>query len=390
MQCERLRWAAGSGWCTEGAAMDRSATLVLAFSTLNAEDSEEMCADLRVRHPLAVLAACSTATTAMGAEVSDEGAVAVAVHLAHTQVSAQRAVVLRPEDSFEAGLGMGRSFRTDDLVLVLLLSDGLNVNGSRLIEGLSAGLGGSVLIAGGLAGDGARFVQTWTALDGEPQAHQVVAVGFHGRHLRVSAAAVGGWDPFGPRRGVTRSCGPVLHELDGAPALDLYEKYLGDEAVELPGSALRYPLQIWPPGEPERAVVRTVLGVDARTRSMTFAGDMPQGWNAQLMRGHHTRLVDGAEQAARLTSQDLLAQGHREDEHALALLVSCAGRRLVMHQRTGEEVDAVQQVLGAGVTTLGFYSHGEMAPVRRGGPCDLHNETMSVTLLSEAFEGAGS
>jgi hypothetical protein len=183
---------------------------------------------------------------------------------------------------------------------------------------------------------------------------------------------------------VTRSEGNVLFELDGKPALDLYERYLGDEADGLPGTALLYPLKIWQNDRPDTDLVRTVLAIDREARSMTFAGDIPQGWAAQLMRGNHERLVAGAEQAATLAMAGLAAPAG--DGDSLALLVSCVGRRLLMGQRTADEVDAVQRRLGPQVRCIGFYSYGELAPRASTGVCELHNQTMTVTVLTEAAD----
>ena len=113
--------------------------------------------------------------------------------------------------------------------------------------------------------------------------------------MRIGHGSAGGWDEFGPRRRITRSRGNVLFELDGKPALDLYERYLGEEEVKgLPGTALLFPLRISDPARPEHDIVRTVLAVDHEAGSMTFAGDVPEGWTAQLMRGNFDRLAAGA------------------------------------------------------------------------------------------------
>ncbi len=391
MQCERWVWSLAQGWQVEGARLHAPPQLLLWFSTLRRADSQPLAEALRTLYPGAQVAGCSSATTAMEREVSDEGAVALAIHLERSSVVAQRAGVARAEDSFEAGLGLGRSLQAyPDLAFVLVFSDGLHVNGSRLLDGLYRGLGRPVPVAGGLAGDGARFVETWTCLDGELRTDEVVAVGVCSRDLHVSTTPICGWEPFGPRRTITRSSGHVLHELDGSPALDLYTRYLGEDADGLPGSALRYPLQVWPPGEPERAVVRTALGVDPEARTLTLAGDVPEGWCAQLMRGHQLRLVEGAEEGAQRTAGTLRDGAGRVVPPQLALGVSCAGRRIVMHQRTGDEIDAVKQVLGDSVPVIGFYSHGELAPGSEGGISCLHNQTLSVTLLTEAQAPEGA
>jgi hypothetical protein len=174
----------------------------------------------------------------------------------------------------------------------------------------------------------------------------------------------------------------VLLELDGKPALTLYERYLGEDEIEaLPGSALLFPLQIHDPERPEHQVVRTVLAVDRDAKSMTFAGDMPEGWNAQLMRGTFHRLAEGAAEAAQ-QARDGLASCR--DDDGVAILISCIGRRLLMGQRALDEVEAAGAVLGSHLPGVGFYSYGEISPHATSGICELHNQTMTVTTISEA------
>ena len=187
----------------------------------------------------------------------------------------------------------------------------------------------------------------------------------------------GGWDRFGPERTVTRSEGNVLFELDGKPALDLYKTYLGERASGLPATALLFPLALRARAGEEKSLVRTILAVDESARSLTFAGDVPQGSLAQLMRANFDRLVDGAEGAA------LMTRGRcGKGRSTLAVAISCVGRRLVLGERTEEELEAVGDVLPEGARVLGFYSYGEISPFATGR-CDLHNQTMTLTTLQE-------
>jgi hypothetical protein len=188
---------------------------------------------------------------------------------------------------------------------------------------------------------------------------------------------MGGWDPFGPDRLVTRSSGNVLYELDGRSALDLYKRYLGDKARDLPSSGLLFPLRIHT-GEGETGIVRTILSVSEKDNSLTFAGDIPEGSYARLMKANFERLIDGACGAARTSHQ---AMGSMPAE--LAILISCVGRKLVLRQRVEEEVEASREVLGAGAVLAGFYSYGEISPFTPGAKCALHNQTMTVTTLAE-------
>jgi hypothetical protein len=125
-------------------------------------------------------------------------------------------------------------------------------------------------------------------------------------------------------------------------------------------------------------VVRTILAVDKAEQSLTFAGDVPAGAYARLMKANFDRLIDGAHGAAEhaVAAPGGVAPG-------LALLISCVGRRLVLHQRVEEEIEAAREVLGVGVTFAGFYSYGEISPFTPQARCELHNQTMTITTLGE-------
>jgi hypothetical protein len=250
------------------------------------------------------------------------------------------------------------------------------VNGSDLVRGMLGSLPQGVQITGGLAGDGARFETTYIIAGETPIAGSIGAIGFYGDNIQVGYGSLGGWDPFGPQRIITRSTGNVLHELDGKPALDLYKSYLGEHAAGLPATGLLFPLSIRRKGDQE-TLVRTILAVDEQAQTLTFAGDVPEGATAQLMKANFDRLVEGASGAAKAS-----AEGIRGSKPDLAILVSCVGRKLVLKQRIEEEVEAVQEVLGDGVMT-GFYSYGEIAPTAPTANCQLHNQTMTITAISE-------
>ena len=124
--------------------------------------------------------------------------------------------------------------------------------------------------------------------------------------------------------------------------------------------------------------VRTVLAINEDARSMTFAGDVPVGSSARFMRANFERLVDGAGEAAQTSRQAL--GSHRPE---LAILISCVGRKLVLKQRVEEEVETVREAVGEETVLAGFYSYGEISPFFKAGRCELHNQTMTITTLSE-------
>jgi len=132
-------------------------------------------------------------------------------------------------------------------------------------------------------------------------------------------------------------------------------------------------------GSGEGEVVRTILSVDEQAQSMTFAGGMPEGVYARFMKANFDRLVDGAHEAAKISYQQAIGSSSPD----LAILISCVGRKLVLKQRTEEEVEAVRGVLGARTALTGFYSYGELCPAAPNANCELHNQTMTITTFSE-------
>jgi hypothetical protein len=256
------------------------------------------------------------------------------------------------------------------------LSDGLHVNGAELVNGLRSQVNTDVSITGGLAADGSDFENTFVIFNDTISSKRIVALGFYGSDLKVGYGSKGGWDSFGIERIVTKSKNNILYELDGQPALELYKSFLGDQAKNLPGSGLLFPLSMRDENN-QIPVVRTILGINEEENSLTFAGNIPQGAYVRLMKANIDRIIDGAEQSALVTKEDT---DHR---HELAFLISCVGRRLVMKQLVEEEVEAVNDVLGPKIYTTGFYSYGEIAPFDKFSPCTLHNQTMTITTFAE-------
>lgn len=384
MRVEQSIWSTGRGWePASPEVLSGDADLVLAFSATAPLVQGEVLADLRRRYPGAILCACSTAGEIAGTRVLEGSTIATAVKFGSSRVRAAQVRLpdLEP-DSFAAGRELALALQggdppAGDLVHLLVLSDGLCVNGSELACGLTSALPAGITVTGGLSGDGTAFQRTLVGLAGAAQERLIVAIGFYGSRLKVGYGSMGGWDPFGPERRITRAQGNVLYELDGQSALALYKRYLGEHAGDLPASALLFPLSLRSANGQDR-LVRTVLAIDEEAQSMTFAGAMPEGEYARLMKANFDRLIDGATGAAQATGNVL---GGAPPE--LAILISCVGRRLVLRQRVEEEVESAQAVLGSQAVLAGFYSYGEIAPFAPWAGCELHNQTMTITAFCE-------
>lgn len=379
MKTEQTTWTAAAGWKQIRPGTGKlSAQLVLLFGSNDVLNHGTALADVRAAYPDAYLLGCSTAGEICGTAVQDESLVATAVEFEHTEIQTAAVSINDVNDSFQAGERLASKLNRDGLKHLFVLSEGLNVNGSELVKGISKNLPTHVGVTGGLSGDGARFKETFVLGGKNLSRDTVVAVGFYGDRLRVGCGSLGGWDTFGPERLITKAKANVLYELDGKSALELYKQYLGEHANNLPASGLLFPLSIRKSAN-ETAVVRTILAVNEADQSVTFAGDLPEGWYARLMRANMDRLIDGAVGAAK-TSQSLSDVESPE----MAILISCVGRKMVLRQRVEEEVEGVRDILGEKTVMTGFYSYGEISPFTPNAKCELHNQTMTITTFSES------
>jgi hypothetical protein len=378
MNVRTLHYSQSGGFSGSiGRELDSERTLVLVFASPEFDSNRAPLDTIADAFSNSVVVGCSTAGEIVGTRLADHSLSIAIVRFDRTDLALATAEVRQSEDSYAAACSIARQLSRPDLRGILVLSDGLNINGSELARGFRAALPPDVTVTGGLAGDGSRFAHTWVLSRGRTGERIVAAVGFYGEHVQIGHGSQGGWDIFGPERLVTRAQKNVLYELDGKPALELYKRYLGDRANALPAAALLFPLSLRTSEGDSEPIVRTVLAIDEAEQSMTFAGDLPEGSRARLMHANLDRLVQGASQAA--------AGGARiaTSDRTLAIAISCVGRRLVLGERTEEEIEAALDALPSGSQQVGFYSYGELCPQNGASCCELHNQTMTITTISE-------
>lgn len=380
MKIETLSHTLAHGWSAPASAihhLDSPNTLVLAFGDAELFDGSGPLTELVAQFPTSKVVSCSAAGAIVGSKVVDDTLAVAVVRFDKTTLRTSMRPVSDGVDARAAGREIGHELNGPKLKGVVILSDGLLVNGSELAAGLNEVLPEGIVVTGGLAGDDDRFERTWVLHNGQPLQSIVAAVAFYGDDVVMTYGSRGGWDIFGRERVVTRSDGNMVYELDGQPALQLYKTYLGDFASGLPSTGLRFPLALLSEvidGEP---IVRTLLGIDEAEQSLRFAGNVPQGAQVRLMRTNLDRLVDGAADAAEraiVKCEDVTP--------TLSIAISCVGRRLVLGERSDEELESVMELLPPGTEQIGFYSYGELSPLANGR-CDLHNQTMTLTTISE-------
>lgn len=362
-------------WNDSLLSIDNDANLFLLFISPEFKLKHEVLAFLNKAYPKAIIIGCSTAGEISDVTVKDKTISLTAIQFEKVTLKKVSYVIQGMSNSQEAGENIADQLYSKDLKHVLVLSDGLNVNGADLVTGLKSKMP-EISITGGLAADGANFNKTFVVNDGKVVDKTIIGLGFYGDSLKVGYSSKGGWDSFGIERLVTKSDKNVLYELDGLPALSIYKSFLGEQAKNLPSSGLLFPLSMRN-HENLKPVVRTILAVNEKDQSLTFAGNIPQDSYVRLMKANIDRLINGAEDSA------ISANKIFKETSELAILISCVGRKIVLKQLVEEEVEVVRGVIGNKASITGFYSYGEIAPFDEFSPCELHNQTMTITTLSE-------
>lgn len=354
----------------------KDVSLVIGFGTSVLVQDYSVFEAIRCKFPNAQIVLSSSAGEIYEEEVFDDSISVTAIVMEKTRIQTAQVDSTEFSSSYDAGKALMEKLNVPNLKYVFVLSDGGLVNGSELVKGINESKSEEILVTGGLAGDGTKFEKTFVGLNAIPSTGKIVAIGFYGNQLVVSHGSMGGWETFGLERKVTKSNKNILFEIDGKNALSLYKTYLGKYAEELPGSALLFPLSLVIESSNE-TVVRTILSINEVEQSMTFAGDIPEGSKVRFMRANFDKLIHAASDAANncLCVKDTIPK--------LALLVSCVGRKIILGNRIEEEVEAVKDIFGPETTITGFYSYGEISPIKTTINCELHNQTMTITGINE-------
>lgn len=378
MKTVQLRRSIDTNWEYLGNNIPLIKPLVLVFGSRYLLEKDEIYKEIRGIFNDGEIVFGSSAGDISSNSVDDDGITITAIEFEKSSFEIKTVNVKNDKDvnSYKAGYELIQQFDKENLKYVLVVSDGSVINGSQLTNGMNEISNHNILITGALCSDAARFEKTICSYNENPKAGEIVAIGLYGEHLEVSFAINDGWIPFGPERIVTKSKDNILYELDNKPALDLYKTYLGEKSKELPAAALLFPLKVKSSNEQE-SIVRTILNINEQENSMILAGDIAENSTVQLMMTNVDNIINAAEIAANR------ANHQRNKAAELAILVSCIGRKLVLDQRVEEEVEEVVAAVGNKTTICGLYSYGEIAPFNGENNCQLHNQTMTITLISE-------
>lgn len=266
--------------------------------------------------------------------------------------------------------------------VVLMMPDGLAGNGADIVRGVLDIFGHDFMVAGGSAGDDYLFKETYQYLDNSVLTGSVVGVGLCG-NFTYGIGVRHGWIPIGTPRIATKSKNNILYEIDGKPAIAMYEEHFGKDKVlvdpkePLAKLAITYPLGIPSPNK-DGYLIRDPITVDEKG-AITCAAEVPEGSEVYLMIGSREEAIDAAADAAKKA----LAQVEGKKIKAI-LLFNCIARKKLLMSKKHQEIEKIRSILGMDVPLIGFYTYGEQAPL--GGQvvtCSFHNETDVIFLLAE-------
>jgi len=378
VKIQQRLWQAEVGWKSlHGEDLKEDANLVLVFGGISIIENMELLKDVQGFYPKAFISGCSASGEILQTQVYDDSLSVTAIALEKSFIKAYKTEIKSMAESLDAGVNLASQIEKDGLKHVLMLTDGALIKGDDFIAGFRDNISPDVAVTGGLASDNGAFKKTFVVYEGSLYSGVAIAICFYGESLQVGYGSRGGWDSFGPDKIITKSEGNILYEVENQPALDLYKKYLGEEADGLPQTGLYFPLMILK-NPSDKGVVRTVMAVNQKDGSLIFGSDIPQGGYARLMKANFERLIDGSAAAAEDCAVNL------PQDAELAILISCVARKLVLKQRTEEEVEAAIEILGDNIAITGFYSNGEICPnIPTIKHCEFHNQTMTITTISE-------
>lgn len=357
--------------------LEAQANLVLVFGERVVLEASMPYAQLKQLYPNAQIVICSTAGQISNDTVEAENVIATAIAFEKTKIKVAEIDLLKNNSISALGGVVKKELLSEDLKSLLVISEGSYVNGSELVNELEKQTEFKIPIFGGLAGDNLKFERTLVGYNADGSEGKIVIIGFYGDAIHLGYGCEGGWSDFGPEREVSVAENNIVFKIGDRFALDLYKEYLGKYANDLPGSALYFPLSM-KENKHSLPVVRTILSIDENRKSMTFAGNVPQGSFVRLMKGNVDKLIDASYNA----TMDSFSSHSKKPK--LALVVSCVGRKVVLGNRIEEEFESVKEASGNETLICGFYSYGEIAPVvDKDKTCELHNQTIAVLTIME-------
>ena len=234
-----------------------------------------------------------------------------------------------------------------------------------LIEGLASRIGDGYL-TGGLASAETAMVQVADGLTSGGLSGVLISP-----KIPVATRLSQGCTPIGPRHQITRAERNIIIELDGRPALEVFNEDIGEILARDLRRAAGYIFAALPivGSDTGDYLVRNLIGVDPRTGVIAIGEGIESGQkvmfcrrDAQSAASDMTRMLSELEQSLSTTPKG-------------GLYFSCLARGPNLFGPNSEEVAMIREVFGD-LPMVGFFANGEISHNR------LYTYTGVLTLFT--------
>jgi hypothetical protein len=377
MQIEQKKWTPENTWETLRSDLrdSKEYQLVLVFGSRTLLSSMGFYDEIRNNYPKAQILMNSTSGEIIDTQVNDDTISLTAIRFGNTQFKTTSVNILEFKSAELAGNQIAKVLQASQLTNILVFADGQHVNGQKLVQGLGNNISPTVLISGGLAGDGYKFQKTLLGLNEQPSEGKIIAVGFYGNQLSVSTGRMDGWEEFGNEIQITKSIHNTILELNHEPALKIYKQYINANTPSKYGQTILSPISI-KINEDSFTTIRTIRSINEDEGSITFEGIVPQGSYIKMMKANFESLINAATTAAINSAQNI-------SKPELAIVISNVGRKIILSKRIEEEVEVIREVLGESTAITGFYSYGDISFIKGASKSESNNQSMTITTMRE-------
>jgi hypothetical protein len=230
-------------------------------------------------------------------------------------------------------------------------------------------------IVGGAPADDGALQKTWCGVPGNVDVDAAAALHLFTRN----AWGIGvehGLRPVTQKKTVTKASGPVIQEIDGKPAYQMFEDYIRENNLKVP------------PDKRMEFVIRNELGVFflddvCKVRAihqvrddgaLVSTGEIPPGSSICIVTSDSEALIAASKRAAQEARNSL-----KGAKAAGVLVFSCFCRTLILGNEFKREVEVIRDVF-PDTPIAGFVTYGEIA--RFSGRLDgYHNTTVVVAAI---------
>ncbi len=276
------------------------------------------------------------------------------------------------QTSFSLGESIGKwAADVFEKPAILVLGSGLDMDGEQMVRGIQHLAGDHIRLFGGLAGDDARFNETFVFSENNLENNGAMALVFNAEKYDIDGIATSGWVSIGADKIITHSEGNIVYTIDDQPALDVYKDYLNIGDADLPEIGVEFPLLIKKTGSPD--VLRAVINVDIKKKALIFAGTVPNGAVVTFSSSPGLEII---EDTRRKVNNFYI----KNSETDVLILFSCMARHNALGPTISEEIDHAWQNWDKPL--IGFFTYGEIGNFEHAS-CEFHNETFTMVSIKQ-------